>query len=104
MEKVKVKKKTITIVIDDDNIPTWKEIEVSEKLLKHSLTCKEYMEAYEKWIPANDIPFEKLFKMVLSTDNASNRLVENVIIRATCKFNHFQVPDFSLNYNSRLKK
>jgi len=25
-------------------------------------------------------------------------------MRATCKFNHFQVPDFSLNYNSRLKK
>jgi len=29
---------------------------------------------------------------------------QNKDIGATCKFNHFQVPDFSLNYNSRLKK
>jgi len=30
--------------------------------------------------------------------------LKKLVDGATCKFNHFQVPDFSLNYNSRLKK
>ncbi len=46
--------------------PNWKEIEISGQQLTHPLSMGEYAEYYSKWVPKDDISFEKLLDIVFS--------------------------------------
>ncbi len=68
------------IKIIENNTPSWIEIEITGKQLTKPLTYKEYTEAYKKWIPKNDIPFNNLLDIILSTNIKKFFINRNTIV------------------------